>query len=348
MMTMTRRTLVALTLALLLPAALQAQGEVYRIGGDEVAVYNLAGSVQIAGGSGSEVVVEVRRGGRDAGRLDVRTGEVGGRETLRVVYPGDEVVYDRMGRGSHTGVRVRGDGTFGHGGGGRRVEISGSGGGVDAHADLVIRVPPGRTFSLYLAVGESEVRGVQGRFLVDTGSGGVRAEDVRGALRVDTGSGSVRVRSVEGETEVDTGSGGVTLENVRGERVSVDTGSGSVRGSGVRAASLRVDTGSGGIQLGAVASPDVYLDTGSGSVDVELLQDVESLDVDTGSGSVTVRMPDDLGAEVLVETGSGGIDVQVPVQVRRAERNHLEGTLGDGRGRIRIDTGSGSVRLIRR
>jgi len=109
---------------------------------------------------------------------------------------------------------------------------------------------------------------------------------------------------------------------------------------------LRVDTGSGAIELEAVTVPDVVLDTGSGSVDIELLIDVESLDIDTGSGSVTVRAPRDLGAMVEIETGSGGIDLDFPVELRTARRDLVRGRIGDGRGKIVIDTGSGTVRLI--
>jgi hypothetical protein len=35
------------------------------------------------------------------------------------------------------------------------------------------------------------------------------------------------------------------------------------------------------------------------------------------------------------------------VSVRRLESDHVIGTIGDGKGRLRIDTGSGSVRLIK-
>src|SRR5260221_2823754 len=35
-----------------------------------------------------------------------------GRETLRVIYPDDEIVYRELGRGSNTTLRVRDDGTF--------------------------------------------------------------------------------------------------------------------------------------------------------------------------------------------------------------------------------------------
>jgi DUF4097 and DUF4098 domain-containing protein YvlB len=107
-----------------------------------------------------------------------------------------------------------------------------------------------------------------------------------------------------------------------------------------------VETGSGGIQLERVSSPRVTLDTGSGSVDVELLERVEDLLVDTGSGTITIYLPADVGAEIEAETGSGGIDVEIPVQIRSVRRDHLSGRIGDGRGRISIDTGSGSIRLL--
>ena len=90
------------------------------------------------------------------------------------------------------------------------------------------------------------------------------------------------------------------------------------------------------------------MDTGSGRVVVDLMDDVDELIVDTGSGSVTLRIPEGLGAEIEVDTGSGGIDVDIPLEVREFKRDYVRGILGDGRGRIMIDTGSGGVRLLRR
>src|SRR5919206_295046 len=69
--------------------------------GDDVAIYNLAGQLRAEAGSGSEVVVEIDRRGRDGDRLRVETGRIGGRETLRVIYPEDDIVYsDRGSEGS--------------------------------------------------------------------------------------------------------------------------------------------------------------------------------------------------------------------------------------------------------
>jgi DUF4097 and DUF4098 domain-containing protein YvlB len=89
------------------------------------------------------------------------------------------------------------------------------------------------------------------------------------------------------------------------------------------------------------------LDTGSGNVDVELVDDVDRLELDSGSGSVTLRIPSSLGATIDAETSSGGIDVQIPLSVSRQNRSHLTGRVGDGRGTITIDSGSGRVRLLR-
>lgn len=334
--------------ALMVAAPLTAQ-ETHRIPGGDVAIYNLAGRARVVAGTGSDVVVRVLRGGQDAARLQVEVGEVDGRQALRVIYPSDRIVYPGMGRGSRTQQSVDADGTFGDGRDGwrrDRVTIAGSGSGMEAWADLEVQVPPGRDFAMYVAVGAVDVEGVRGDVLVDTGSGSVSARGVRGSLLVDTGSGSITVSDVEGPVEVDTGSGSVEVDEVSGASVLVDTGSGSVRGRGIRSGSLRVDTGSGEIRLAAVAAPDVVLDTGSGRIEVELLEDVERLDVDTGSGSVTVRVPSTMGAEIEIDTGSGGIDLDVPVEVRSVKRNYLLGRIGDGRGTIRIDTGSGSVRII--
>lgn len=342
------RTFAVVAAAMLAAAPVQAQ-EVERISGRDVAIYNLAGTVDVVRGSGSDVVVRIDRGGRDASELMIETGEVRGRSTLRVVYPDDEIVYPQMGRGSNTNVSVRSDGTFSDGNRGRndRVRISGRGNGMEAWADLVVEVPRGTSLSLYVAVGEVEAEGVDGALSIDTGSGKVSVVEVAGSLEVDTGSGSVVVRGVEGDLTIDTGSGRVEVSEVRGRAIEIDTGSGSVRGFGLSADVLGVDTGSGAITLESVSAENVSLDTGSGSIDVEMLTDVDRLEADTGSGSITVRAPAGLGAVVDIETGSGGIDVDFPLEVRSVRRDHVRGTIGDGRGEISIDTGSGSIKLLR-
>jgi len=319
--------------------------EAHSLSGADVAVYNLAGAVEIVSGSGSDVVVEVMRGGSDATSLDIQTVRADGREALVIRYPADRVVYSALGRGTENKTRVRDDGTWG-GSGGREVTVAGSGSGMEAWADLRIAVPSGKDFALYLVAGETSLRDASGDFLIDTHSGRVDVVGAGGGLMVDTGSGEVTVNGFNGDVSIDTGSGAVELNDVQGDEVMVDTGSGSVSGSRVGAASVHVDTGSGKVELRGVSAPDVLVDTGSGAVEIELLTDVDQLEIDTGSGGVTVRVPSSVGAQLELDTGSGGIDVDLPLEIRESERDHLEGVLGDGRGSIRIDTGSGGIKII--
>lgn len=67
--------------------------------------------------------------------------------------------------------------------------------------------------------------------------------------------------------------------------------------------------------------------------------------MDAGSGAVTLGFPASLSAVLDISTGSGGISTDFAVQVNRTERNRLQGTLGNGKGRIHVDAGSGAVRL---
>ena len=310
-------------LPFVLPAAFHAQQpERYSFDGDPVAVYNLVGTLRVEPGTG-EVSVQVARAGADAGRLKVVQGELDGRQTLRVVYPDDRI---RFGAGGgSTQLRVREDGTFGdlddehvrgrHGGHeghdrdeGRRVTIAAAG-GLDARADLVVQVPRGRRVELFLAVGSVSVTNVDGEVYVDAHSAPVTATGTKGVLSVDVGSGTVRVTQADGDLSVDTGSGAVEVSRFQGRSLSIDTG--------------------------------------SGGITADLQRDIASLRAETGSGDIAIHAPASLGAQVAIETSSGEIETDFPMQVTRHGRDHMVGTIGDGKGTIAIETGSGQIRLLK-
>lgn len=328
--------------------------ERFELRGARVAIYDLAGQATIEAGTGSAVVVEVRRGGPEAARLRVERGRIGDVETLRVVYPTDRVVYrpDERWRGRST-VRVRDDGTFndwGRNGGwrsGREVEIRDSGSGLEAHADLRILVPRGQEIAIFLVVGRMEATGLAGQVLLDGGATTVTVARSTGSMRVDVGSGSVRTTDTEGELDLDTGSGAVDVTGHVGRMLRIDTGSGSVSVQGIRVDDLNVDTGSGDVSGSDVTARQVLVDTGSGRVDLAFAGPPSELAIDTGSGSVTLGLPAEFGARVELETSSGGIELDFPLTMQRWERGHVVGTIGEGGGHLKIETGSGDIRLRR-
>ena len=118
--------------------------------------------------------------------------------------------------------------------------------------------------------------------------------------------------------------------------------------TGAEATELHIDTGSGDVTVTGAKGDDLSFDTGSGNVDVALTATFQSLRIETGSGDVTLRVPPTIGAEVELDTGSGEIDLGgLTIQVRRLQEDHITGTIGDGRGRLSIETGSGNVRLVK-
>ena len=116
---------------------LSQEVQTYTLTDDQVAIYNLAGAVEVLRHMGPDVIVEVRRGGDEG-------------DALRVIYPEDQILYSAASTRGNTQVRVNDDGTFGNGGffRGDRVRISTSGGGTEAWADLRILVPDGRNVAV--------------------------------------------------------------------------------------------------------------------------------------------------------------------------------------------------------
>lgn len=340
-----------------IPAAAQSSRHVLK--GDSVAIYNLVGELRVEPGSGGDVVVEVRRGGADAAKLEIQSGPLRGRETLRIIYPDDVIVMPEWGRGWNTTLRVRDDGTFGEEYGrrdrsrwfreGREVRITGrSRNGLEAFADLRVTVPAGKAIGLYLGVGKAFVSNVDGNIRVYSASGDVAADRTRGVLRVETGSGNVDLRTGAGDVKLATGSGDITVSGMQGPSLRLETGSGNVTLTDGKAATLHVETGSGDIDATGSSGDELSFETGSGNVDVALTTAFRSLHINTGSGDVTLRVPPTAGAEVDLDTGSGDIDLGgLTLQVRRIEHDHVTGTLGDGRGRLSVETGSGNVRLLK-
>ncbi len=336
-------------------ATLRAQTpERFELRGERIAIYNLAGHATVEAGTGPAVVVEVRRGGTDAARLRIERGPIGDTETLRIVYADDRVVYrpDDRWRGQST-VRVRDDGTFSDWGrdrgrrSGREVEIRDAGPGLDAHADIRILVPRGQQITVYLAVGRMDAAGVTAALRLDGGATAVTVARSSGTIRVDVGSGSVRSSDTEGELDVDTGSGSVDVARHTGRMLRVDTGSGSVTLQGVRVDDLNVDTGSGDVTGSGVTARQVLVDTGSGDVELAFAGPPTDLAIDTGSGTVSLGLPAGFGARVELETSSGGIELDFPLTMQRWERDHVVGTIGGGGGHLKIETGSGDIRLRR-
>ncbi|MBI1808324.1 MAG: DUF4097 family beta strand repeat protein, partial [Gemmatimonadetes bacterium] len=229
---------------------------------------------------------------------------------------------------------------------GRRVRVRGSGSGLEAWADLRILVPAGKKVEVDLGVGTLDATNVKGELRFDVASARVTTRGTSGNLSISAGSGGASVHDASGgDVAVETGSGGIEFEQIAGTTCKLETGSGGVTGSRIACDDLSIDVGSGSVKVADAKAANVKVDAGSGGIALGLLTAPHALTVDAGSGGVTVTLPSNTGADVEIETGSGGIESDFPLTVDKFERHHVRGRIGDGAGRIKIESGSGSVRL---
>jgi hypothetical protein len=341
---------------------------------ESLKIVNLIGAIEVEGHDGDQFIVEVRVSGDDAeeGIIDFQSDE-GSRAELVVGFPVDEVrkyVYPELGRNSRTTFNPgRGDhgiwDFFGRG----KIEVRGSGSGMELWADLTILVPKGAELIVFNGVGALEAGNAEADMEFNTRSGSAYVHDITGELTVDTGSGHVEIEAIDGNLLVDTGSGHVEVTGLRGERVSIDTGSGHVNIRDAQVPEIKVDTGSGHVEMDRIVCEDLNVDTGSGHVEVDELAAYSAtidtgsgrvrielvemgagdFEVDTGSGSITFLMPENASARVSAETNSGGVEVDVAgADISRQKRDHVRFEVGDGAADVRLDAGSGGIRIASR
>lgn len=317
------------------------------------AVENLAGTMRVVAGTGSQVVAVATIHAESDRVMEMSgfervTGE-SGLPTLRVIYPIDDYAtfrYPRMGSDSWLG-RVFGS----HGTttkyAGQKVKVSGSQ-GVLLYADVEVQLPRRSVEGTFRnVVGEIEGRDVEGVLKFDTGSGHVTLEDLRGTLTADTGSGDIKALDMEGAFSGDTGSGNIELTNFKGEKISCDTGSGDILIKSAEAARIDADTGSGDINISESEVEVLLADTGSGDILLEAggtrLTEVSA---DTGSGDVTLRLGPDASFEAMASLGSGDIENRYSDAEPIVRKREVVGyRRGGAKIRIQVDTGSGDLIL---
>lgn len=356
-----RLTALLVAAAAAVPAALPAQetvqsGRPASLTQASVIIWNASGSVRLRRGTGNAITVTATAQGPDGDQLRFETDTDGSRGRFRVVYPDVDAIASPDGRGGYgnSDLDLFPDGTFGgdewrgsrNRGRRDRIRIGGSR-GFRGWADIEISVPEGKSLVVHLAVGRVTADGVSGDVTIDTYAASAEGTNLAGDWLFDTGSGDVTVRGLRGSLKIDTGSGTGMATDVVGDALDIDTGSGNVEVTNARVDRFNFDTGSGDVVARGITARRGLVDTGSGRVNLAYTGGtIDDLTIDTGSGSVNLTLPPDANARVIIDSGSGEAVVQRAGAM--LERRGDEGTVltfGAGRGRIAIDTGSGSVTI---
>jgi hypothetical protein len=157
-----------------------------------------------------------------------------------------------------------------------------------------------------------------------SGSGNITDDGVGENAKLNTGSGNIHATGLHGGFNVGTGSGDIYAEQTSQGDVKAETGSGNIELKGLHGG-LRAGTGSGDIRVYGTPAAPWHLETGSGNVEFWAGDAPLTLDASSGSGNIHTDR------EMLTQGSS--------------EHHHVTGKLNGGGPTVRIETGSGDIRV---
>jgi len=196
--------------------------------------------------------------------------------------------------------------------------------------DLVIRVPYGH---------KVDMQGVSTDFIIKNLKAGIEVESVSGDL---TASG------IEAGASLETVSGDVTIEKASG-KLKLETVSGNIEGK-VSSEVVKAEVVSGNIDLTLGSFRELTAESVSGNVHVKGEQlDNGSSKFSNVSGSINVTFTNKVNARLKASTGPGGNIVNNisddEVQKDFPSQQRIKMTLGDGSGRIKLETVVGNIKI---
>ena len=261
-------------------------------------------------------------------RADVKSVGIGGRHDF-------DVEFKQAGKVIHVIERIRTSGSIGY----RyfkRYEYT-----------YTIRAPQYIQLDLEGEDGDVEIRNWRARIDCISEDGDIELDDVVATeVLIDLEDGDLNIRGLQGDLVVDSEDGDVVLRDGKTPscRISLEDGDLTIRQS---EGDFEIDVEDGEVELYQIRAGMLDIRAEDGDIDADLLktEDID-LDVATEDGDVIIDLEPGISATFSIETEEGRIRVDLPnAKDLREKRRRASGELGDGDGRIRIDTGGGDVIL---
>ena len=200
-------------------------------------------------------------------------------------------------------------------------------------------------------------------------SGSITAEDIKGSAQLNTSYGPITCRDMsEGDTQLKSSSGTIKLTNVSfgdcdahtsygsvvcetltGDAIKLHSGSGSIKVTGAAADTADLSTSYGRITCRQITTTDLIAKSGSGNLDIVCSDSPADMTADlvTSYGSINFSAPPGFGGQVDLSTSYGSVKTERPITISgQVSKKKIKGTIGQGTGKLHLQTGSGSISLM--
>lgn len=206
-----------------------------------------------------------------------------------------------------------------------------------------VEVPRNTEVSSSSISGSQSVRNVAGPVRAESVSGSVRAQGIAHEVRLSSTSGTVEAQNCGDDVHATSISGRATVSNAKGDVLAHSvSGDVQVDNPGGR---VDADSSSGSIDVrGAIA--DVKAHSGAGHLSVQGNPSGNSFwELKTVSGSVHIAVPSNANFHFSAGAVSGEIRAQIPIVIEEQGKHSLRAHIGDGGGRVEINTVSGDIEV---
>jgi len=249
------------------------------------------------------------------------------------------------------------------------TNISGNTNGKTSSGSITAENIEGST-NLDTSYGSVNCRNITGDNInVKSSSGSITAEIIKGSAQLTTSYGSITCTGMsDGDVILKTSSGKIKLSNasfgdcdahtsygsivsgeLKGKSIKLHSGSGSINMTESSADTASLSTSYGRITCRQITTNDITARSGSGNLDIACSDSTPTeivADLVTSYGSIDFTAPQNFAGQVDLSTSYGSIRTGRPITINgEISKKNLKGTIGEGNGKLHIQTSSGSINL---
>jgi DUF4097 and DUF4098 domain-containing protein YvlB len=193
---------------------------------------------------------------------------------------------------------------------------------------------------------------IKGPAQLTTSYGSITCTDMSdGDLKLKTSSGKVRISNASfGNCDAHTSYGSIVSNELKGRLIKLHSGSGSINLTDSSADTTNLSTSYGRITCRQITTNEISAKSGSGDLDIECSESTTDeiiADLVTSYGSIDFTAPQNFAGQVDMSTSYGSVKTSRPITISgQISKKNLSGTIGQGSGKLHLQTSSGSINLL--
>ena len=220
-----------------------------------------------------------------------------------------------------------------------------------AYGSVTCRHISGDNIRLKSSSGSITAEDIQGPAHLETAYGAVTCKEFSGGdITLKTSSGKITLLKASfGDCDLQTSYGSITTDGITGNLIKLHSSSGSITVKEASAKTADISTSYGRINCQQITANEIAAKSGSGNIDIVCSQKAPAeiiASAVTAYGSIQFVTPPDFAGQVELSTSYGSVKTDLPIMITgEVSKKKLAGTVGQGKGKLRLETRSGSIKL---